>query len=261
MTRVEHIADATLYLGDCREVLPTLSGVDAVVTSPPYNQNIDKFRPSGMQKNWRWAEKIASGYFDSRDEGEYLAWQVELLDLLFAASRDGASLFYNHKCRWRDGVLLHPVDIVRASKWQFRQEIIWRRDGSATLNARMFAPNDERIYWLTKGRHKWNQSCVGYLSVWDICSVKSADHACAFPIELPTRGIQATTDLGDTVLDPFMGSATTGAAAIRLGRKFIGIEIELKYFDIACRRIEEATKQGDLIRDILPKPEQKGLEL
>jgi site-specific DNA-methyltransferase (adenine-specific) len=66
---------------------------------------------------------------------------------------------------------------------------------------------------------------------------------------------------GKTILDPFMGSGTTGVACIQLGRKFIGIEIEPKYFDIACRRIEEATKQGDLIRDVLPKATQTGLPI
>jgi DNA modification methylase len=236
------IGDATLYCGDCLEILPTLApgSVDAVVTSPPYNQNIDRFKPSGMQKNWGWAKKISSGYFDSRDESEYVAWQIEVLNHLHRACAEHASCFYNHKCRWRDGVLLHPIDIVRASAWSIRQELIWRRDGSATMNARMFAPNDERIYWLKKSTHKWNQSHVGFLSVWYLNSVKGGEHACAYPVEIPERAIGATTDKNDTVIDPFMGSGTTGVACMKLGRKFIGIEKEPKYFDIACKRIAEA---------------------
>jgi site-specific DNA-methyltransferase (adenine-specific) len=232
--------DVRLIHGDALEVLRAMPGgsVDCVVTSPPYNQKIDKFRPSGMQKNWRWAGKIASGYKDDMPEAEYRAWQVAVLDELHRVVKEGGSCFYNHKLRWRDGVLLHPIDIVRASRWAVRQEIIWRRDGSPTMNARMFAPCDERIYWLHKGRHRWNQECVGYLSVWDINSVKGTDHACAYPVEIPYRCIRATTDPEDTILDPFMGSGTTGVACMRLGRRFVGIEIGGENVALADRRLE-----------------------
>jgi len=246
------IGPHTLYRGDCLEVLESIASgsVDAVVTSPPYNQQIDKFKPSGMQKNWRWADKISSGYADSKNEVDYLAWQTTVLNELFRVCADHASCFYNHKCRWRDGVLLHPIDIVRASNWKLRQEIVWRRDGSATMNARMFAPNDERIYWLKKGRHKWNQSHVGLLSVWYLNSVKSAEHACAYPLEIPFRAIGATTDVGDAVLDAYMGSGTTLIACHRLGRVGIGIEKETKYFDLSCQRLEAEMKQESLLEGV-----------
>jgi len=104
----------------------------------------------------------------------------------------------------------------------------------------MFAPCDERIYWLRKGRHDWNQDCVGYMSVWNINSVKGTDHSCAFPVEIPDRCIRATTQPGDAVLDPFMGSGTTGVACVQTGRNFIGIEIDEGYFNIAKERIEKA---------------------
>ena len=64
-----------------------------------------------------------------------------------------------------------------------------------------------------------------------------------------------------TILDPFMGSGTTGVAAVKLGRKFIGIEIDARYFDIACRRIEDAAKQPDMFIASAPKPLQGGLGL
>jgi DNA modification methylase len=67
------------------------------------------------------------------------------------------------------------------------------------------------------------------------------------------------SDPGETILDPFMGSGTTGVAAIKLGRRFIGIELEPKYFDIACRRIEEAWKQPRLFEEPKPKPVQPSL--
>jgi site-specific DNA-methyltransferase (adenine-specific) len=228
-----------IYHGDCLGVLSELpdQSVDLTVTSPPYNQRIDSFKPSGMQKGWRWAEKIAGGYFDSLTEQEYNDWQAEVLRAVHRVTKEGGSCFYNHKLRWRDGIIMHPIDIVRGSPFRLRQELIWRRDGSLTLNARMFAPNDERIYWLAKGRHKWNQSEVGHLSVWQLNSVKSSEHACQFPIEIPARAIRATTDREDVVLDPFMGSGTTVLAAHESGRKAIGIEINEAYCELAAKRL------------------------
>jgi DNA modification methylase len=79
------------------------------------------------------------------------------------------------------------------------------------------------------------------------------DHPCPRPIEQVEYVVESFVLRGETILDPFMGSGTTGVAAIKLGRKFIGIEIEPKYFDIACRRIEEATRQPDMFIE-RPKP-------
>lgn len=259
MIHIEHIGDATLYLGDCREILPQIWAVDTVVTSPPYNQGIDKFKPSGMHKESRWVDKISSGYADSMDEKLYQGWQSDILEYLYAATGSCGSVFYNHKHRWRDGIILNPIDWIRRTRWRIRQEIVWARNGSTTMNARMFAPSDERIYWLCKDLHKWNQECVSYMSVWQIASFAYAEHACAYPIDIPERCIRASTDIGDIVLDPFMGSGTTGVACAKLGRKFIGIEIEPRYFDIACKRIDEAYKQPDFFVDRPPPPKQEAL--
>jgi DNA modification methylase len=235
-----------LYCGDCMEVLPSIraNSIDSTVTSPPYNQRIDSFRPSGMHKENRWVNKISAGYKDSMGEHVYQGWQAQVLDALFRITRPNGSCFYNHKCRWRDGAMLHPIDIVRRTQWKIRQELIWSRDGSVTLNARMFAPSDERIYWLRKGEQwKWNQQSVGLLSVWRIKSQVDDEHCCAFPVEIPKRCIEATTDKGDVVLDPFTGGGTTGVACVKTGRKFIGIEKEPKYFEIAVKRIEQAMEE------------------
>ena len=231
-----------IYCADCLTVLPHLTGVDAVVTSPPYNQNIDTFKPSGMHKESRWVEKISKGYFDSMSETEYQSWQVRLLDAIFDVSKETASVFYNHKCRWRDGEIIWPIDWIRRSKWRIRQEVIWQRNGSCTMNARMFAPNDERIFWLCKEKHKWNQSAVSFFTVWQMASEVS-EHACAFPIEYPLRAISAATDKDDLVVEPFCGSGTTGVACIRTGRRFIGVEISEAYCKIAVQRMERELSQ------------------
>jgi site-specific DNA-methyltransferase (adenine-specific) len=245
---------ATIYHGDSRGIVPNLSGIDLTVTSPPYNQNIDKFKPSGMHKESRWIGKIAKGYFDSLPESEYQSAQIELLNSIYSVSSATASLFYNHKLRWRNGHCIMPADWVRQSSWRLRQEIIWARDGSCTLNARMFGPSDERIYWIVKDKHKWNQSCVGFLTIWNMGNQVDANHPCAFPIEYPLRAIQATTDPGDMVLDPFMGSGTTLVAAKQLGRHAIGIELEEKYCEIAATRLRNEPNPL-FVEEAKPQPE------
>jgi site-specific DNA-methyltransferase (adenine-specific) len=242
----EH-AGITIYHGDCRDVLPGLARVRCCVTSPPYNHAIDSFKASGMHRETRWVKKISGGYTDQVDESEYQKQQRYILDAIADILEPDGSVFYNHKLRWRNGTLLHPVAWLAGIKLQMRQEIIWARNGSVTLNAKMFAPSDERIYWFDRGVHKWNQECVSYMSVWHIDQYGSfgaargcvTGHPCAYPIGLPLRCIKATTDEGDTVLDPFCGSGTTLEAAHRLGRKFIGIEIEERYCEIAAKRLSQ----------------------
>ena len=245
--RREVIGDATLYLGDCLEILPTLPKVDAVITSPPYNtlHGIPE-TASGI-----WGQSGGglgfvnalrdNGYEDDLDEPEYVARQLAIFSSINVNA--SASLFYNHQLRWRNKNLLHPVVWFSPSGWNLRQEIIWDRCGGMMFNARMFCRFDERILWFVRDEWKWNQESVGLGTVWKIPRAQNKEHPVAFPEELPRRCMAATTCAGDSVLDPFMGSGTTGVACMNLGRRFIGIEIEPKYFDIACERIENAQRQ------------------
>ena len=245
----------TIYHGDCREVLPEIDGVTLTFTSPPYNTLGSRIpsRPTGM---WGrrggglgFAEAVRDdGYPDDMDESEYQAEQLAIMGLVSISTAPGGCLFYNHKCRWRDGVLLHPVRWANPNGWTFRQEMIWNRGGSMTLNARMFAPSEERILWFEKpGQRKWNQpEGSAMLSVWSV-SPESGDqkpHPVSFPIALPMRAIAAVTDRGDVVLDPFAGSGTTLAAAAVLGRRAIGIEIEERYCEIAAKRLSQRVMFG-----------------
>jgi site-specific DNA-methyltransferase (adenine-specific)/modification methylase len=87
---------------------------------------------------------------------------------------------------------------------------------------------------------------------------KYRDHPTQKPIAVMEWCLSFLPDC-QTILDPFMGSGTTGVACAKLGRKFIGIEIEPRYFDIACKRIEDAYKQPDLFIEPPKKPEQLGI--
>ena len=86
------------------------------------------------------------------------------------------------------------------------------------------------------------------------------NHPAVFPVALPEHLLRSFTEIGDIACDPFMGSGTTGVACVKTGRKFIGIEIEPKYFDIACRRISDALKQPDMfVAPRAPAPKQEAM--
>lgn len=235
----------TLYHGDVVDVLPHLTNVAATVTSPPYNTLGKKLsKPSGLHKNNRWLEKVnALGYADDMDEGAYADWQASVAAGVYAVTKPGGSFFYNHKCRWRNGVLFHPIDIVRSFEgWTLRQELIWDRACSITFNARMFATSDERIFWLVKpgAAHVWNQQASGYLSVWKVNpETAQPNHPCPFPEPIVTRAIAGTTLPGDLVLDPFAGSGTTLRVAKDMGRRAVGVEIEERYCEVIAKRLAQ----------------------
>ncbi len=259
------IGNAELWLGDCREVLPLLPKVECVVTSPPYNQleglSVDKLSgiwaikgKSGISKG----QFVDNGYIDGMDESEYADEQCSLFSRINVT--DNASLFYNHQIRWRNGKVLHPIKWFDPAGWNLRQEIVWDRCGGMMMNARMFCRFDERVLWFVRMSWNWNQEFVGLGTVWRINKEQNKDHPVAFPVDIPLRCIGATTKSGDTVLDPYSGSATTGVAALTLGRRYIGIERERRYFDIACERISRAQAQGQMFApEEQPNPIQDSL--
>jgi DNA modification methylase len=235
----------TLYHGDALDVVGGLSDVACVVTSPPYNTLGSRIpdRPTGMHSRSGWMAKVrAVGYADDMDEMAYVEWQAELAARIGTVTIPGGSMFYNHKLRYRDKVVFHPLDIVRTFPgWSFRQEIIWDRPGSTTFNAQMFAPNDERIYWMTRdgADHRWNQMAASWLTVWRLNAENGSPHPAPFPSDIPARCIQATTVAGEIVLDPFSGSGTTVYAAKMLGRRGIGIELDERWCEWAAIRCSQ----------------------
>lgn len=245
MTPYYEDGSVTIYHGDCREILPGVNGVGVTVTSPPYNTLGSRIpdNPTGMHAGNGWMRRVSSiGYADDMDDQEYNEWQGEVASAVFESTRNGGSMFYNHKVRFRGGSMVHPIDLVRSfGGWTLRQELVWDRRGSVVQNARMFPPSDERIYWLYKGDSwGWNDGVRKELSVWTFTPERSVDgHPCPYPTELPQRAIAAVAAPDDTVLDPFMGSGTTLVAAKNLGRKAIGIEIEERYCEIAANRCSQ----------------------
>jgi site-specific DNA-methyltransferase (adenine-specific) len=222
MTEPVIIGNATLYLGDCREILPTLPKVDAVITDPPYGINI------GGSGNIGGSRMVEAKNYGKAD------WD-------------------------RTGMSAEQWATIRAcsDKW-----IVW---GGNHL-AEVLGSSSGVLAWDKKCQNGWDDTfselefawtntitrAKGFRHLWAGALRASEqgfnvrEHPTQKPIELMKWCIGFVPD-AQTILDPFMGSGTTGVACMNLGRKFIGIEIEPKYFDIACRRIEDAQRQQRLL--------------
>ncbi len=228
-----------IHHGDCLEVLRTLadSSVDAVVTSPPYNTLPSAHKPSGLHAERKsgvnqWIMKSANGYFDQKDESEYQSWLCEVVSQCLRVCR--GLVWVNHKVRYRDGYAVHPA---RFLPFPIYAEVIWDRSGSMALNCKRYAPSHECLLAFGK-RFYWDDSLNTKMSVWKISPQRSKTHPCPFPLEIARRPIISSCPVGGVVLDPFCGSGSTGVAAIESGRRFIGIEREAEYVEIAKARIE-----------------------
>lgn len=320
--RTETIGDATLILGDCREVLPTLPRVDAVVTDPPYGVRDDDWddmseREFARLSAWWMSEAVrlapellAFGYVNSAVHKlcEMLYPQTRTLlwakppgsELSGASSRKRwfayEAIFHGHAqeswsvveprdvdvgrqiklAREAAGLSRGAVDVIIRGK---KTGLCYRWEEGACL------PTDEQVSALRRALPQLNGAFDAALEsalqvktdtliaaraaaaersaeasdVLIYRTVTSGRHPCEKPLALMEDLLGTTGEAWSSCLDPFMGSGTTGVAAAKLGRSFIGIEREPKYFDIACRRIEEAWKQPRLFDEPRAKPVQEAL--
>lgn len=237
-----------IRVGDCRQLLAAMGdkSVHCVVTSPPYNLNK---RASGGGSSKRSYE---GWYPDDLPEDEYQAQQREVIGQLRRVTV--GSVFYNHRIRYawhpRNKYRV-PTNIYNPMDWLSEHpiwcEIIWHRGGTTGHANGRFRLADERIYQIGKP-HVFHDK--GYTTVWNITPSRNEGHVCTFPEELVERCILSCTNEGDTVLDPYMGSGTTGIVARRLGRKFIGYERDPEYFQLASRRLDAAVNDNDLFSEV-----------
>ena len=213
------IGNATLYLGDCAEILPTLNKVDAVVTDPPYGLGIDKSmaKASGIQSGGMKAKK---GVYEA------LGWDnkpidKKHIDLLFKAGTYQIIFGGNY------------FELPPTKCW-----LLWDKEINGNFaDAEMAWTNLNKPVKLK--RYMWN----GMLRA---NNELRGDHPTQKPIGIMQWVISHLPVEANTIIDPFMGSGTTGVACAKMGKTFIGIEQEQKYFDIACKRIEQAYSQKDL---------------
>jgi len=223
--REEIIGDCRLILADCREVLPTLGKVDAVVTDPPYGLK-------GLET----------------DKNDYLSFsddpaEVEtlVLDVLKLARFDrfvmtpGQNMMFKYPEPNAVGVFYYPAGTGSCS-WGF---VGWQP---------IFYYGKDPF--LADGKGRASNSFIA------TDSAEKNGHPCPKPIKQWQRLLKRVSRDAETILDPFMGSGTTGVACVKLGRKFIGIEREPDYFEIACNRIRKAYAQPDLFI-APPEPQAK----
>lgn len=214
------IGNATLYLGDCAEILSTLDAVDAVITDPPY----------GINEN---SKKVASrgNMAKPKDYGEF-DWDKspppdELIELIRTKGKYQAFFGGNY-------FTLPPT-----SCWLVWDKLNGDNDfADCELAWTNWPKAVRRLQW------RWNGM------------IRQGNEERYHPTQKPLEVMKWVIDLcpkSETILDPFMGSGTTGVAAIQMGKKFIGIERESKYFDIACKRLELAVAQPQLFE---PEPVQ-----
>ncbi len=228
-----------IIVGDALRVLREIPSeiVDMGVTSPPYNKGENK-------KGWLVKNVKYNDSTDKLPENEYQENQIAVLNELFRMTKPGGSFFYNHKLRWERGVLLHPMDWLRKTKWTIRQEIIWDRKIAANIRGWRFWQVEERIYWLYKpiGKHliggelKPKHALV--TSIWRFPPEQNNIHPAPFPLVLPVRAIYSIMDDNKgIIIDPYCGSGTTLVAAKLLGHDYVGIEVSKEYADFAEARI------------------------
>ncbi len=243
--REVQIGDCRLLLGDCIAIMPELGKVDAVVTSPPYNMHGGAGTSMGHKRSlWR-GNALANGYSthtDDMPQEQYEEWQRKVVRQCWETLSDNGAIFYNHKPRPRNKTLWTPLCL--GDGLPLRQIIIWARNAGFNFSPSHFLPTHEWvIIWAKEGFALKSRGAGAGGDVWYIPFDINTAHPAPFPVELPMRCIEPTR--AHTILDPFMGSGTTGVACVKLGRRFIGIEIDEGYFDISVKRIEEAYRQPD----------------
>lgn len=220
-----------LRQGDCLEIMKDIpdKSIDLIITSPPYNIG-------NMKSN-----TIKYGTYNGNNmkEGDYQSWQIEVLNECFRVLKDEGSMFYNHKVRIKKGLAIHPLEWIFQSKFLLKQEITWDMGKSANCDKIRFFPFSERVYWLVKDRKTKLYNKDNLSDVWRVVPThrrKDTGHIAVMP-EMIVNNILNNID-GDVVLDPFMGSGTTGVVCRDLNRNFIGIELDEDYINIAKNRIQ-----------------------
>lgn len=205
--RKEVIGNATVYLGDCLDVLPTLAPVDCVITDPPYGVNF----------------KYAS---HKDDPAAYQEWRDKWLPMLREKSPlVGVSTGIRQLFTWP------------APTWT----LCWHKPGcmaQASIGVNNWEP------FVLYGKPK--RQVVDVFRAVIVPDKNLEGHPCPKPLQWGIELVAKLTEPGQSVLDPFMGSGTVGVACLNLGRHFVGIEIEQQYFDMACERLTNALRQERL---------------
>ena len=233
-----HDGRVQLWLGDCRTVLPTLAGIDAIIADPPYGiPHAFGVQKGGGRKGTRRLQFAWDG-----DK----ATDAVLEACALAAPLADAHLWFCglHQASYIADILLDAGMTPKAGSWV--------KECPPPAGAGNWWPSgfEHAVYAYRSGAW-FGDTDPKRSNVWTADSYRygqpgKVDHPTQKPLSLMLRLVGALAMPDGTVADPFMGSGSTGVAAIQIGRRFVGVEIKPEYFDLACRRIEDATRQADL---------------
>ena len=233
-------ATTELILGECRAKLASFTGAsfDAVITDPPYSSG-------GMTRSDRMGQPskkyVQTGTQlqrpdfpgDNRDQRSFLLWSVLWMEEAFRVARDGAPI-----CVFTDWRQLPSVtDALQVAGWVWRGIVVWDKTGSARPCMGRYTNQAEYVVWGSKGPMPRERG-VGVLPGVFRHPVRQADkfHMTGKPTPL-MQEIVRIVPAGSHVLDPFMGSGSTGAGCLLEGLSFTGIELDPVYYDVAAKRL------------------------
>lgn len=243
------IGNCTLYLGNCLDIIPTLPTVQAVISDPPYEAE-------AHTKGRRLATF-------GQDGGRRRSIENRPIDFaqMTPGLRKQVARACQEKCTgW--GLYFSQIEsvylwrrVLTAAGAKYKRAGIWRKpDGAPQFTGDRPGMGFESVVcvWHGEGRSKWNGG--GKHGVWEFTKHDRGhghgglrnQHPTQKPVFLMEALVRDFTSPGEIILDPFMGSGSTGVACANMGREFIGIEINESYFDISCQRIEAAYSQGRL---------------
>lgn len=239
--RREVIGLATLYLGDCREIVPTLPRPAAVISDPPYGQRLKtNIAYAGGTKVRAVAQRSGSACLVNPTVWpDEIAGDAEPFDPTpWLSLADVVLLWGAHRF----------ADRLPVGAW-----LVWDK----VPNGKQRDQGDGEAAWLNRNRPLriyrglWDGLCVASQFRDEVTAGQRRVHPTQKPVALMAWCLeQAQVPDGGLILDPYMGAGSTGIVAVRAGHPFVGCELEPLYFDTACRRIEEAQRQGDLLRDV-----------
>lgn len=231
------IGNATLYLGDALEILPSISCAKVVCSDPPYLVS-----KGGFAANLQLEGGFGGWMKDYGNQGDIVDCTIEFeewMPLVFAALDDQAHAYFMTNGR----NVMNMQAAAEAAKFRFHTLLVW--DKRTALPNKYYQNVTEFGLFMFKGKAR----TIADPSSKNLVTIFQRDespHPTEKPVELMRFWIGNSSQADDLVLDPFMGSGTTGVASLQLSRRFVGIEKDPKWFEIACRRIEDAQRQGSL---------------
>ena len=237
--RTEHLADGvTMHLGDMLAILPNVGQVDHVISDPPYEDELH----AGAKEHRIIRKDGGRHYGDLGFEG-INATRSDVTRVIVEASQGWAILFTLAEGvrAWRDE--------LQSAQAKYDTCLFWvKPDASPRFNGQGAARGAECAVtaWCGKGYRSWNGG--GRRGVFTHCvnTGRQGEHPTEKPVPLMSDLVTLYTNAGQTVCDPFAGSGSTGVAAVRLGRRFVGIERDPKWFDLSCRRIADELRRPQM---------------